>query len=135
VRRRGPAVVALLALAWAGAASGAASGYQLAPTQSCLTHAGLNTKVEPPVLPALLTIEPYGSRGGLVWIESAPGEEIFLEFGKSPSEAASMRAAVIKLFGKTAASDAVRTKGNVMFYSNHRGLTSHEISTVERCLR
>jgi hypothetical protein len=135
VRRPRPAVVALLALAWAGAASGAAARYQLAPTQSCLTHAGLNVKLEPPVVPALVSLEPYGSRGGLVWIEKKPGEEIFLEFGKSAAEAASMRDAVIKLFGKTAGSAAVRTKGNVMFYTNHFRLTGDEISTVEGCLR
>lgn len=93
-----------------------------------------SVSVESPVPAALPSIEPYGSQGGLIWKESSPGQEIIVEFGKSPSEAASLRAVVIKLFGQAAGGAAAMTKGNAVFYTNHFKLTSQEISTVEGCL-
>lgn len=122
-------MLTLTAAAW-----GARSPYSLAKTQSCLSHAGLPVSVEPKVAPLLQKLTPYGSLGGLIWHEGSSGQEILIELGKSPAEAASMRGSVLKLFGSKA-SEATLAQGNVMFYTNHGlKMTSHETSTVEGCL-
>jgi hypothetical protein len=78
-------------------------------------------------------LTPYGSLGGLVWNEGSSGS-IYIEFGKSPAEAASMRATVLKVFGPKATAAAL-IRENVMFYTNHGfKVSSHEASTVESCL-
>jgi hypothetical protein len=124
----------VLSLVLAGAALASGAAYQLGATRSCLVHGGLSVSVEPKISPALQRLAPYGSNGGLIWFENSSGTRILIEFGKNAGEAASMRAAVIKLFGRTAGSRASATRGNVTFYTNHLQLTSHEIATVDGCL-
>ena len=122
-----------LAAVFADSAFAGAGHYTLSATQSCLAKGGLAVSVESPVPASLRKLTPYGTQGGLIWKESG-NEGIYIEFGKTPAEAAAMRAAVIKLFGKSAGGAATVAKGNVMFYTNHFKLTGHETSTVLRCL-
>jgi hypothetical protein len=130
-------LVVVSALAWAGilayGANGALPHYRAAPTRVCLKQTGLRVSVDRVQL-------IRSSQGGLVW-DVRSTERVIIEFGKSPREALSLRAAVIALAQKFGASKKmsaalVATKANVMWYTNaSHPLTKHELTVVSSCLR
>jgi hypothetical protein len=127
--------VAIVALAVAGTATGSRSGYQLGTTKACLAELGLKVSVETPVPASLRKVTPYGTLGGLVWTYGPRSGAVYIEFGKSPSEATAMRKSVLKVFGASAAT-AAYARSNVMFYTNAGfKIPSHVVSTVESCLK
>jgi hypothetical protein len=125
-------IAALVLLAFVGLAAASGTSYSPSATKACLGAAGKSVQVETPVPVGMRKISPYGTNGGLIWKDGQAG--IYIEFGKSPTEAAAMRSLVVKLFGAKTGGAATLVKGNVMAYTNHFKLTSSESSTVERCL-